>query len=146
MNTRAIESGVLSPNCVKLGWQGMVYASVMFYVSCCPRFGLGAPFHRSRGGTRLQGVGARVGLDRGMARVNLRLPYWRGLDRSCCGVLGDDGRAFPRLTPYTSLGIGPYIRTPVCLCSRHVGSGLSPDFHCSTLLWKGACGLEGLAV
>jgi len=84
-----------------------VYASVMFYVLCCPYFSLGAPFYRSRRGTRLHDVGARVGLDRGMARVNSRLPYWRGLDRSCCSVLGDDGSCASWLTLCISLGIGP---------------------------------------
>ena len=37
-------------------------------------FGLGIPFYRSRGGSRLQNISTRVGLDRGIARVNLRLP------------------------------------------------------------------------
>ena len=66
----------------------MVCVSVLFYIS---RLSLGVPFYRSRGGTRLQNVGARVGLVRGMARANSRLPYRRCLNWSCYGIIGYDG-------------------------------------------------------
>jgi len=68
VNRRVSELWVLSPDHVKLGWRGMVYASELFYVSCCC-FSLGAPFYRSKGGTRLQDVGGRVGLDRGIVTL-----------------------------------------------------------------------------
>ena len=74
----------------------MVYANdvlrmVLFYVMSCVLLSPGAPFYSPRGGLGLQDVGARVGLDRGMALVNSRLLYQRALDWSCCSVLGDDG-------------------------------------------------------
>jgi len=58
---------------------GVVYASsvlgVILYLSS-----LGVPFYSPRGGPRLQDIDARIGLDRGMAPINSRLLYQRGLD------------------------------------------------------------------
>jgi len=48
---------------------------------------LNVPFYSSKGTPRLQGVGIRISLDRGMALAYSRLPYRHGLEPSCYGVL-----------------------------------------------------------
>jgi len=68
---------------------------VSAYVSSSPCFSLGVPFYRPRGGTRLHGVEARVGFDRGMGTSRLEASVAACLDGSCYGVLGDDGTCVP---------------------------------------------------
>ena len=66
----------------------------VFYVSCVVSYPLARPLRplcSPRGGLWLQVIDARVDLDRGMAWAYSRLLYRRGLDPSCCGVLGDYG-------------------------------------------------------
>jgi len=118
----------------------------VFYVSCVVCFGLSVPFYSPRGGSRLQGVGARVGLVRGMARIFSRLSIlaWPRpvLFKTYLAMMA---RAPPELISCMPPGIGSRIRLLVC-CSRcRVGSGWSANFHRSTVPWEGARGLEGLA-
>ena len=48
---------------------------------------LSVPSYSSKGRPRLQSVGIRISLDRGMALAYSRLLYQRGLEPSCFGVL-----------------------------------------------------------
>ena len=60
-----------------------------------PSSRLGAPFYRLRRGTRLHGIGARVGFDRGMGagKLEASIPAW--LEGSCYVVIGEDGACVP---------------------------------------------------
>ena len=61
---------------------------IMFYALCpLPNVVLSVPFYSSKGRPRLQGVGIRISLNRGIASAYSRLPYRRGLESSCYGVL-----------------------------------------------------------
>jgi len=61
---------------------------IVFYALCpLPNVVHGVPFYSSMGRPRLQGVGIRISLDRGIASAYSRLPYRCGLEPSCYEVL-----------------------------------------------------------
>jgi len=73
---------VLSP----CRWWWLCKNCVLF-VSWIPDVVLNVLFYSSKGRPRLQSVGIRISLDRGIALAYSRLPYRRGLESSCYGVL-----------------------------------------------------------
>ena len=96
VNTSVDECKILSPNRMELGcWRcGVCECGVLCMVSLvCSS--LGTPFYRLRRGTRLHGVGARVGFNRDMSAGQLEASVLTWLDGPCYGVLGDDGACIP---------------------------------------------------
>jgi len=73
----------------------MLCMRTWFSTCSLPDLSPGIPFYRPRGGTRLHGIWARVGFDRGIGAGQLEasVPVW--LDRSCYYILGDDGACIP---------------------------------------------------
>jgi len=65
----------------------MFYELSRLRISCPLDVVLSVPLYISKGRPRLQGVGIRISLDRGIALAYLRLPYRHGLELSCYGVL-----------------------------------------------------------
>jgi len=111
---------------------------VLFFCSI-----LGDPFYRLRRGTRLHGLRARIGFDRGMGAGQLEASILAWLDRSYYGAMM--ARAFPGVNPCIPLGNWSNICTLVRPYSCRVGSYWSTDFPWLILPWEWADGLEGQA-
>jgi len=107
---------------------------------------LSVPFYSSKGRPRLQGVGIRISLDRGIARWPTRgLRTGVASSHLVSWYFGDDGAWASEFSSCTSSWIGFGMITLVRHGSCHIRGGWSDDFHRLTLSWEGMYLLEGRA-